>query len=402
MNRKAYLSWKRKNVTIRGIGKNYGGEMLGRGLYSAFLSNRVLAKQYGDVVFVLGGYPERPLVFGGLNEWEIWSQRLKIKFAKEGGHDYRDYSKYRDLTEDIMALGYDGVVIRGREMVNYVPKNVMFFDNEFELEKFYEENVASLNEAYWHGSGADFDVFNLDFLGSGSGSQAYGKGIYLTELKSVADGFARHVSKDKFEKYSNMLFGVATDRIRQIIHQDTLIRELLNYLEIVASTLKDSGAKQKFLMAMDSDKFVKFSGVEWGASLLDAVFKDLREVIKNIPKPDIKAVTYSIVLKKENPVFFNWYNLDGRKIYEQLVKEGIVKDFGLTKDEILVLAVDGEIKYVSNGTDLREGLNMLGYSDGEFSDFLANMGYDGVYVPDLGAYVVFDPNIIRIVEKTNV
>ena len=172
-------------MTIRGIGKNYGGEMLGRGLYSAFLSNRDLAKQYGDVVFVLGGYPDHPLVFGGLNEWEIWSQRLKIKFSKEGGHDYRDYSKYRDLTEDIMALGYDGVVIKGREMVNYVPKNVMFFDNEFELEKFYEENVASLNEAYWHGSGADFDVFNLDFLGSGSGSQAYGKGIYLTELKSV-------------------------------------------------------------------------------------------------------------------------------------------------------------------------------------------------------------------------
>ena len=45
---KDYLNWKRKNVTIRGVKQigeeNNAGAMLGRGLYTAFLSNKSLAK----------------------------------------------------------------------------------------------------------------------------------------------------------------------------------------------------------------------------------------------------------------------------------------------------------------------------------------------------------------------
>lgn len=46
--------------------------MLGRGLYTASLSNKQLAKQYGDVYFVVNVIPKKPKVFNTLNDYEIW------------------------------------------------------------------------------------------------------------------------------------------------------------------------------------------------------------------------------------------------------------------------------------------------------------------------------------------
>lgn len=88
-----YKSWKRKNVTIRGVKEvgeeNNSGAMLGRGLYTAALSNRELAKQYGTVYFVVGAIPKNPKVFNSLNEWEIWFyNNLVFKYSKEKGKDY--------------------------------------------------------------------------------------------------------------------------------------------------------------------------------------------------------------------------------------------------------------------------------------------------------------------------
>lgn len=41
----------------------------------------------------------------------------------------------------MLDLGYDGLVIKGREMVNYKPKDVLYFENEDQLKKYYENNI---------------------------------------------------------------------------------------------------------------------------------------------------------------------------------------------------------------------------------------------------------------------
>ena len=147
-NRYEYLRWKRKNVTIRGIkdqtkGENDGGAMLGRGLYTAFLSNKELAKQYGDVHFVFGAIPKNPKVFNTLNEWEIWEYNsliypyLKKRNLKQ---DKREFFKRTNIEDEMMKMGYDGIIIKGREMVNYKPdmNEIKFFSNENQLIHYYE------------------------------------------------------------------------------------------------------------------------------------------------------------------------------------------------------------------------------------------------------------------------
>jgi hypothetical protein len=151
-NQSEYLRWKRKNVTIRGIREvgeeNGGAAMLGRGLYTAFLSNKNLAKQYGKVFFVVGAIPKNPKIFNTLNDWEIWSYNsliynyLKNKnlLDKSGYGDKRIFFSQTTIEDEMQKLGYDGVVIKGREMVNYTPdeSNIRYFEYEKQLIQYYE------------------------------------------------------------------------------------------------------------------------------------------------------------------------------------------------------------------------------------------------------------------------
>ena len=151
-NQNEYLKWKRKNVTIRGIREvgeeNGGSAMLGRGLYTAFLSNKDLAKQYGKIYFVVGAIPKKPKIFNTLNEWEIWSYNTLIyNYLKN--NNLLDDKKYGDkriffnqttIEDEMQKLGYDGVVIKGREIVNYTPdeNNIRYFEYEHQLIQYYE------------------------------------------------------------------------------------------------------------------------------------------------------------------------------------------------------------------------------------------------------------------------
>lgn len=136
-----YKRWKRKNVTIRGmreIGQeNNSGAMLGRGLYSASLSNRALAKQYGKVYFVLNARPKNPKQFRDLNQWEIWFQQ---NLLKPFNFSRRKFEAATTIEAEMLKLGYDGIEIVGREMVNFnPPENIMYFSSEDELRAYYFE-----------------------------------------------------------------------------------------------------------------------------------------------------------------------------------------------------------------------------------------------------------------------
>ena len=144
-----YKKWKRDNVTYRGISDdtkiNNRSSMLGKGLYTVPASNKSYAKEYGKVYFVVNGKPKNPKIFNDLNRWEIWFQNeLVYKFSKAKGNDYpdiRDFKEATNIETEIQKLGYDGVVIKGREMVNYTPNNVKYFSTENELIDYFNSCV---------------------------------------------------------------------------------------------------------------------------------------------------------------------------------------------------------------------------------------------------------------------
>ncbi len=139
-----YSKWKRKNVTLRGIkemGKPndvYGS--FGKGLYTAPLSNKSMAKEYGDVYFVVNGRPKNPKIVDSLNNAEILRQKLINDFCKKYNKDYslRFFEENTTMEDEMLILGYDGLIIKGREMVNYSPDNIKYFKTENQLRHYYE------------------------------------------------------------------------------------------------------------------------------------------------------------------------------------------------------------------------------------------------------------------------
>lgn len=147
-DRKAYLAWKRKNVSYRGIREdgeyNGGGARFGSGLYTAALSNKKMSRQYGDVYFVVNAVPKKPLVFNDTNEAEIWigNKLIPMYVGHKKFPDRREFEKITTLRDAIMKLGYDGIIIKGREMVNYdPPSDVLYFRDESQVESYWRLHV---------------------------------------------------------------------------------------------------------------------------------------------------------------------------------------------------------------------------------------------------------------------
>lgn len=148
-----YKKWKRKNVTIRGISSNIGeynnsGAQFGDGLYTAHLSNRELAKKYGNVYFVLGARPKNPKIVNSINDAEIWIQRNL--YHANGYKGIRDFFSHTNIKDEMLKLGYDGLEIKGREIVNYSPSDdIKYFKNDEELLDYFIRNVLTqVNEFY--------------------------------------------------------------------------------------------------------------------------------------------------------------------------------------------------------------------------------------------------------------
>lgn len=151
IKRRDYLRWKKDNVSYRGMAEvgqeNGGSAMLGRGLYTACLSNKSMTKDYGKMYFVVGAVPKNPKVFKTLNDWEIWFYNtLVYKYSKEKGKEFpdkRDFNENTTIEAEMMKLGYDGILISGREMVNYTPSDVKYYRNESEVFEYFKYVVLN-------------------------------------------------------------------------------------------------------------------------------------------------------------------------------------------------------------------------------------------------------------------
>lgn len=141
---KDYLKWRKKNITVRGIKDFYADNnghifecLLGDGLYTAPLSNKSMSKVYGDLYFVYNAIPKKPLIVRTLMEWQDW---YYYKLIKPYYKTKTEFNQSTNIKDEMIKLGYDGVIIPGREMVNYAPENVLYFNNETSLIMYWEDN----------------------------------------------------------------------------------------------------------------------------------------------------------------------------------------------------------------------------------------------------------------------
>ena len=100
-----------------------------------------MANEYGAVYFVVNAVPKKPLVFNNLNEWEIWTwQKL---YSVDGKPDKRAFFENNTIEDAIQKMGYDGVIIKGREMVVYNTEglDIRYYKDEEQVQGYYELNI---------------------------------------------------------------------------------------------------------------------------------------------------------------------------------------------------------------------------------------------------------------------
>jgi hypothetical protein len=100
-----------------------------------------MAKQYGKVYFVVNAIPKKAKIVNNLNEAEMFRQNLVNDFCKKNNHRYSMsfFEEHTSMDIEMKKLGYDGFIIKGRELVNYKPKNIKYFENEEQLIKYFQD-----------------------------------------------------------------------------------------------------------------------------------------------------------------------------------------------------------------------------------------------------------------------
>lgn len=252
----------------------------------------------------------------------------------------------------------------------------------------------------WHGSPYEFDKFELSKIGTGEGAQAFGWGLYFTDLESIARNYA-----DKLSQKDSVLIS-EVDKSDLSEKSKTLIKG-----HYINSDSKESAIE---LLKANSD----------GSS-------DFVDAINFLQKYKEPKNLYKVSLHKgKTPDQYTWLEWD-KPLTDDFLKKFNKElsnydwdDIYFTNDEDTANE-DKKARFVETGEDLYKAISSQLWKwngdradwssnkrmDKDASEMLLEMGIDGIKYPaesiSRGAtsdtargfnYVVFDENAVSIEE----
>jgi hypothetical protein len=139
-------------------------------------------------------------------------------------------------------------------------------------------NAVTEATAY-HGTNADFDEFSLDHVGSGSGLQTFGWGVYLSSLKAVASTYRKR----------------GTGRVLEVEMPppDDLMLwdERLSVQHNTSKALSDHGYPEIRQKMIDAEK-ISFSSTNWLSNTGEDVYVTLCEYFISMERGDTDRHIY--------------------------------------------------------------------------------------------------------------
>lgn len=291
--------------------------------------------------------------------------------------------------------------------------------------------IESLLQTAFHGSGYNFNHFDLGAIGSGSGTNMHGWGIYFTKSKKVARNYKKELDKlgeghiyeaeipdnkyllDEDVQYWRQLKGVQKNILKAIKgltekQQNIFIQELVKYkknftknaseatanvnsLESLISTLKEIGNPQggipKFRLRARKDRLIR-SG--YTTKQIETLKADEKTRNAEIQKKEDK-------LKEEQK------KLRGAKVKDGKNRAKFFKEVKADWGESLKrYALEGKTVYEGIAAALGNGTHTKDYKAA--SEYLNKYDIKGITYdngPDGRCFVIFDDKAIDIIQKYN-
>jgi len=284
------------------------------------------------------------------------------------------------------------------------PNGVIYDGNVYALKQKPGLKSKSQVDAY-HGTGYEFDRFSADKIGTGEGAQAFGWGLYFTDVKEIADEYAKKISfKNTVDNFLKEIGAEgATFRVWQ---------EIISYMP--------EGSKGEWLMeAIDQNYYDTFRDEE-----VDQLRKFAEYKIKNNNKLPVSKNVYSVILHQgKSPDQYTWleWNKPVSKTLSKINRDELAKKIiensetlkGLDPKEYqnsqFVQSEVSSVLEANDGGQAYNNLSRLLRGDKKASMFLLENGIDGVKYPAESLargttsdtargfnYVVFDENAVTI------
>jgi len=280
----------------------------------------------------------------------------------------------------------------------------------------------------FHGSGADFDEFRLEMIGTGEGAQAYGYGLYFTDSEDIAKFYRDTISmgnevsykgkpiKDLDDDYAPIEDNIAhmvgqqgtkKDQIRVI--DDEISRNMRN-LAGIEQSIKDYKANPEVYG-------LKFQGMELDPDIADGIKDDFKDkldasirVKENIDLIEVKPAgkMYKVGLAPKPDELLD-YDLP---LSQQPKMLELIDD--VHGDPEIIIQQAGLDPATATGGDFVNALGGIGQEQGAkaASEFLAKAGIPGLKYRAAGSratttadeaaernYVIFDDKAVKILEK---
>ena len=287
------------------------------------------------------------------------------------------------FNDKIKDLGKLKPVARGRAS----------FDDNPKLQEQYKQREASLRgqvmfqvDAY-HGSPYNFDKFTTQKMGTGEGNQAFGWGLYFTDIKDIAKSYATVLTDIEFlvdgknidispsdeSRLFQTLFGIVNEGYDTIKKQalsgdyytEAISEKILNNLKnLEGKNIELKNKRNLYKVSLHQGKTPsEYTWLVWDKKITPEILNKIEDLSGAYFKPN--------------------ENYTGKSTYEILSRQFQAQDDNLTLAEADKLA---------STTLLNAGIDGIKYpadfSKGATSD--NNRGFN---------YVVFDENAVTIQEK---
>ena len=337
--------------------------------------------------------------------------KLEAKFKKEKElAETKIESRKKEIQEEIAQIDkdidaiYEGKPIEeheydvtGKKLSELKP--VEFEEQITTEEQFKEPLVETVEDKtgliLYHGTPHSFEKFDISKLGTGEGQQAFGHGLYFTNKKSIAEGYANNLSsKKKF--WEALMDG----------NEISLTKEDFDFINSELDSLGFDGSRAE----MENLGNVKVDGKdEYSPYVLEALAVLFGKNAKSVLKEDYglsdSEVERMIQIKKKisDPQLYTISLHKGKSAseYDYLDWHGALSD----KQKKKIGDVSG-----NSGEEVYKNLSKKLGGDKAASDYLLSKGIDGiVYKSERGTggadgkgrnYVVFDEKSI-VIEDIN-
>lgn len=259
-------------------------------------------------------------------------------------------------------------------------------------------------EAY-HGSPYSFNKFNSDEIGTGEGAQAFGHGLYFTDLKDIAEGYAKKLAQQS---------GFSIEDLKDYYKKGNIIPSYGGGQDKVISFNEGENGFDWSVNVKGVDNKGNIIGGERTHST-EPKYKDFKKITgREIGNRNL----YKVILHEgKEPEQYNWLKWD-KKINEtqanKLVNALQEQGFNAKKTYLLYDAGFGDKEEIrnENGEHIYSHLSELLGSKKLASDFLLKAGIDGIKYPSESIsrgsnsdnargnnYVVFDDNAVSVKNK---